>query len=76
MLFFIEIKESSFGDFISITEFLLSLFGDIYPSKTLIRVVFPDPLDPNSPTISFLLIFIVMSDKTFSLPIVRLRFST
>ena len=76
MLFFIEIKESSFVDFISITEFLLSLFGDIYPSKTLIRVVFPDPFDPNSPTISFLLIFIVISDNTFSFAIVRLRFST
>ena len=75
-MFFIEIKESSLVDFISIIEFSLSLFGDIYPSKTFIRVVFPEPLDPNNPTISFLLIFIVISDKIFSFAIVRLRFST
>ena len=76
MSFFIDMNESALKALIFNTEFLLSLFGEIYPSKVLMNVVFPDPLDPNSPTISFFLIFIVISDKTFSFSKVRLRFST
>jgi len=76
MLSLIETKDLAVGDLILIYDFWLIYFGVINPRRTLIRVVLPDPLAPNRPMISFYLISNDSFDKTFTLSIFRLRFST